>query len=133
MASYRRDRINEQMAKELCDILREVKDPRIVQNFVTVTAAEVTQDLKFAKIYFSVLTSEPDPTEVEKEVKKGLISAQGFLRSQIARRLNLRITPELYFEPDRSMQIGAHISKILGQIEGELREAERTESEGGEE
>ena len=116
MANYRRDRINEQMTKELCEILREVKDPRITENFVTVTAADVTADLKFAKIYFSVLASS-NPEETEKEVKKGLIHAQGFIRTQLAHRLNWRITPELSFFCDHSMQIGAHISKILGQIE----------------
>ena len=116
MPSYRRDRINEQMAKELCEILREVKDPRITANFVTITAADVTADLKFAKIYFSVLAGKKE-AETEKEVQTGLVNAQGFIRTQLARRLNLRITPELSFHCDHSMQIGAHISKILGQIE----------------
>ncbi|MBO4264957.1 MAG: 30S ribosome-binding factor RbfA [Clostridia bacterium] len=116
MPNYRRDRINEQMAHEMCEILREVKDPRISNNFVTVTAAEVTADLKFAKIFFSVLTKE-NADEINKEVKKGLESAKGFIRREVAHRLNLRITPELAFYPDNSMQIGAHISKMISEIE----------------
>ncbi|MEE0968436.1 MAG: 30S ribosome-binding factor RbfA [Clostridia bacterium] len=108
MANYRRGRINDEMLKEVAMILREVKDPRVQRAFVSVTAAEVTPDLKYAKIYYSFLGKD-DP----KEVAKGLKAASGFIRGQIAKRMNLRITPELSFFPDNSIKHGAHIATLL--------------------
>lgn len=113
MPNYRRGRINEEMAKELADILREIKDPRVTDNFVSVTSAEVTPDLKFAKIYFSAITGD------KAEIKKGLVSASGFMRRRLAETLNLRITPELSFVPDDSIEYGAHINSLLKKIESE--------------
>ncbi|MBQ8006005.1 MAG: 30S ribosome-binding factor RbfA [Clostridia bacterium] len=108
MANYRRGRINDEMLKEIAMILREVKDPRVANAFVSVTAAEVTPDLKYAKIYYSYLRGD-DP----KEVAKGLKTASGYIRSQIAQRMNLRITPELTFVHDNSIKHGAHIATLL--------------------
>ncbi|MBE6538250.1 MAG: 30S ribosome-binding factor RbfA [Ruminococcaceae bacterium] len=108
MANYRRDRINDEMLKEVAIVLREVKDPRVARAFVSVTAAEVTPDLKYAKIYYSFL-GESDP----KEVAKGLKTAAGFIRGQIARNMNLRITPEFTFIHDNSIKHGAHIATLL--------------------
>lgn len=108
MANYRRGRINDEMLKEIAMILREVKDPRVQNAFVSVTAAEVTPDLKYAKIYYSFLRGD-DP----KEVAKGLKNASGYIRSQIAQRMNLRITPELTFIQDNSIKHGAHIATLL--------------------
>ena len=110
MANYRRGRINDEVHKELANILREVKDPRVKDAFVSVTAVDVTPDLKYAKVYYSALRGEP------KEVAKGLKAASGFMRSQIAQRLNLRITPELSFYVDDSISHGAHIAKLLNGI-----------------
>lgn len=107
MANYRRGRINDEVHKELANILREVKDPRVKDAFVSVTAVDVTPDLKYAKVYYSALRGDP------KEVAKGLKAASGFMRSQIAQRLNLRITPELSFYVDDSISHGAHIAKLL--------------------
>lgn len=111
MANYRRGRINDEMLKEVAMILREVKDPRVQKAFVSVTAAEVTPDLKYAKIYYSFLQGD-DP----KEVAKGLKTASGYIRGQIAKRMNLRITPELTFVPDNSIKHGAHIATLLESI-----------------
>lgn len=108
MANYRRDRINDEMLKEVAMVLREVKDPRVQKAFVSVTAAEVTPDLKYAKIYYSFL-GDSDP----KEVQKGLKTAAGFIRGQIAKRMNLRITPEFTFIHDNSIKHGAHIATLL--------------------
>lgn len=105
--NYRKSRINESVAREIADILREVKDPRIQQSFITITSAQVTADLKFAKIYYSFIGGD------EKEIKKGLQSANGFVRRELATRLNLRITPELKFYFDDSPRHGAEISNIL--------------------
>ena len=107
MANYRRGRINEEMQREVAKILREVKDPRVSKAFISVTGAEVTPDLKFAKIYYSAYNAD------KKEVKAGLRAASGFIRGQISKNLNLRITPELTFVEDGSIEYGAKISKIL--------------------
>ena len=111
MATYKKDRVNEELKKEMAQIVREIKDPRVGTGLVTVTQCEVSGDLKFAKIYYSVLGGEPA------EVKKGLISARGYIRRQLAERLNLRNTPELTFIADDSMERGAKIFEILSGME----------------
>ena len=110
MANYRRGRINDEMQKELSALLREIKDPRVSGTMVSITAAQVTPDMKYATVYFSVLGGDP------KETKKGLDSAKGFIRREIAARLNLRNTPEFNFVFDDSIRYGAHISKLLEDI-----------------
>ena len=111
MASYKKSRVNEEMLREMSQIIRTIKDPRVNSGFVTVTHCEVSGDLKFAKIYFSVLNGDIS------EVKKGLVSAKGYIRREIAARLNMRNTPELTFVSGDSMKKGAKISKILNEIE----------------
>ncbi len=111
MANYRRGRINDAMKKEVALILRDIKDPRVSDSFVSVTAVDVTPDLKFAKIFYSALSGDP------KEITKGLRSSAGYIRRRIAQSLNLRITPELVFIKDTSISHGAHISSILEKIE----------------
>ena len=107
MAKYRQGRINDEFQKEVAMILRDVKDPRVSGAFISVTAAEVTPDLKFAKVYYSALMGD------KKEIRRGLQSSAGFIRGQIAKRMNLRITPEITFVEDGSIEYGAKISKIL--------------------
>ena len=107
MAKYRQGRINDEFQKEIAMILRDVKDPRVSGAFISVTGAEVTPDLKYAKVYYSALMGD------KKEVKRGLASSAGFIRGQIAKRMNLRITPEITFIEDGSIEYGARISKIL--------------------
>ena len=111
MANYRRGRINDEMQKELAMVLREVKDPRVSNAFISITAVDVTPDLKYAKIYYSAMNGD------KMEVAKGLKSSAGYIRRQIAQRLNLRMTPELSFYEDHSIAHGAHISKLLESIE----------------
>lgn len=126
MAKYRRGRINDEMCKELASALRLVKDPRVSDAFVSITGAEVTPDLKYAKIFYSALRGDP------KETAKGLKSCSGFLRREIAQRMNLRITPELAFCYDESITYGAHISKLLSQAmpeETAKEEEEETDEE----
>ena len=93
------------------DILRKVKDPRVQDAFVSVTAVDCTADLKYAKIYYSALRGD------EKELAKGLKAATGFIRRELAAGLNLRITPELTFVRDSSITYGAHISSILNTLD----------------
>lgn len=111
MANYRRGRINDEMKKELSAVLREVKDPRVSDAFISITAVEVTGDLKFAKVYYSAMMGD------KKEVARGLKSSAGYIRREIARRLNLRMTPEFTFCEDHSIEHGARISKLLNGIE----------------
>ena len=110
MPSYKINRVNEEMLREMSQIIRTVKDPRVNSGFVTITHCDVSGDLKFAKIYYSVLEGDSG------EIKKGLISAKGYIRHEIAERLNLRNTPELTFVSDDSMAQGAKISKILSEM-----------------
>ncbi|MDD6265058.1 MAG: 30S ribosome-binding factor RbfA [Clostridia bacterium] len=123
MSNYRRDRINDSMAKELTEILRSVKDPRVSSAFVSVTGVDCTPDLKYAKVFYSSIGGKDD----EKGVQKGLDSAAGYVRKQLAIRLDLRNTPELRFVRDRSMEHGAHIMGILKKVENELREIDEKE------
>ena len=126
MAKYRRNRINEEMQKELMSILRRVKDPRVQDAFISVTAVDCTADLKYAKIYYSALQGDP------KEVAKGLKTAAGFIRRELAHTLNLRITPELTFLSDSSITYGAHIASILNHLEiSEPEEEEESEETDG--
>lgn len=136
MAKYRRDRINEEMTHEVSDIVRNIKDPRVSKHLVSVMRCEVTPDLKYCKIFYSVLGASREGDGFDaKELRKGLISASGFIRGQIAQRLNLRITPELQFVYDDSIAYGAKISSILHSpsVKDDLRRfEERAEREAAE-
>lgn len=107
MASNRIGRINEEVQRELAALIPTVKDPRVT-GMISVTAVDVTPDLKFAKVYISVLDQEDNG-----QVLKGLKSAAGYLRRELGRALNLRHTPELTFFQDDSMSKGAHILEML--------------------
>ncbi len=107
MASNRIGRINEEIQRELSTLIRSVKDPRVT-GMISVTAVDTTPDLKFAKIYISVL-DKSDCTQV----LKGLKSASGWLRRELGHSLNLRYTPELTFVQDDSIDQGAHILDLL--------------------
>ena len=107
MASNRIGRINEEIQRELSALIRTVKDPR-VHGRVSLTAVATTADLRYAKIYVSVL----DKRDV-KEVVKGLKSAAGYLRRELGAALKLRYTPELLFVEDDSIGKGAHILSLL--------------------
>ena len=111
MASNRIGRINEEIQRELSVLLRTVKDPR-VQGMVSITNVDTTPDLRFAKVYVSVLDKQDG-----KEVIKGLKSAGGYLRRELGRALSLRHTPELIFQEDLSIDKGTHILKLLHDIE----------------
>ena len=121
MPKYKRQRVNDSVMQEISLIVREVKDPRV--GMITVTGAEVSGDLKYAKIFFSAFNGDV------KETMKGLKSASGFIRSQLARRLNLRATPELTFVHDNSVSHGAEIAAILSTLD--IPDDEETESEDG--
>ncbi len=131
MAKYRRQRINDSVAQETSLILRDVKDPRVSDALITVTGADVSADLKYAKIFFSLYGGDM------KETEEGLRCAAGFIRGQLARRLNLRITPQLTFVYDASVGHGAQIASILRTLDTaqepsaeEEKTAEETDDDG---
>ncbi len=116
MARYRQGRINGEITREMTSIIRDVKDPRVSDAMICITGADCSADLKFCKIYYSTLLTGDDA----KEVARGLRSASGFIRGQLAKRLNMRNTPELTFVLDTSVEQGAHIAGILNKISEEL-------------
>ena len=112
MASNRKGRINEELQRELSSLIRTLKDPRVQQSMVSVTKVETTGDLRYAKVYISVLDKDKS-----KETLKGLKSAGGFLRREIGSRLQLRYTPELIFEEDDSIAYGAKMFSLLRSLD----------------
>ena len=120
MAKYRRGRINDAVAKELAIALGEVREPKVVNNFVSITRAEVAPDLKYATVYFSCMGDFD-------EAREGLKKCAGMLRHHLAVTLNLRITPELNFNKDGSIEHGAKIARILEEIKTDSKPESETE------
>lgn len=112
--SIKNTRINGEVQKELSMILREeMKDPRI-HSMTSVMAVEVTPDLKFAKVYISVLGDD----DKKNETMEGLRSATSYIRGQLAKRMNLRNTPQLTFILDTSIEYGVTMSKKIEDLNG---------------
>ena len=109
MGKYRRGRINDAVKEELAIALGDVREPKVADNFVSITRAEVAPDLKYATVYFSCIGDA-------KEAAFGLKKCTGMLRHHLAVTLNLRITPELNFVKDGSIEHGARIAKLLDKI-----------------
>ena len=113
MANYHIDRINDDIRRVLSERLREVKDPRVQQGaMLTVTHTETTNDLRWCKVYISVL-GEYD----EREMRRGLKSVSGWLRHELGTALDLRYTPELNFIMDDSIAHGAYINKLINDLD----------------
>ena len=125
MASNRIGRINEEVQRELSELIRSLKDPR-VQTMLSITRVDTTSDLRYAKVYVSVLEEAR-----EKEAMKGLKSAGGWLRRELGQRLQLRYTPELVFTLDDSLKYGAHMFDLLEKLERQeaAREADSIKQE----
>ena len=105
------NRIDEEFKKELSIIIdRNLKNPNIT-GMISVTKVKVSKDLHFAKVYVSLLNSKS-----KKNTLEGLKNSSGFIRSELARRINLRYTPELVFELDESLEYGDRIENILKEI-----------------
>ena len=111
--SSKNTRINGEVQRELSEIIRgEIKDPRVTKAMVSVVSVEVTPDLKYCKAYISVLGS-PEAAEAAVE---GLERAVGYIRRELAHRINLRNTPEIRFVLDQSIEHGIHMSKLIEQV-----------------
>ena len=124
--SIKNTRINGEVQKELSTIIRnEIKDPRI-HPMTSVLAVEVAPDLKTCKAYISVLGEK----EAKEATIKGLKSAEGYIRRQLARNLNLRNTPEIRFILDESIEYGVNMSKLIDDVtkkDNSHRQAEEQE------
>ena len=112
MASNRIGRINEDIQRELCNLLRSMKDPRVHETMISITRVQTTPDLRYSKIYVSFLDEG-----CAKQAMQGLKSASGYLRRELGARLQLRYTPELCWEQDHSLTEGAHILDLLSKLD----------------
>lgn len=112
MSSNKLARTNDDIQRVIAAKLREIKDPRIQQGMISVTRVETTGDLRYSKIWLSVMGLEN-----EKEFRRGLKSASGWLRRELGGSLNLRYTPELVFELDHSIEYGAHINEVINSLD----------------
>lgn len=118
--SIKNTRINGEVLKELSLIIREeIKDPRI-HMMTSVTTVEVAPDLKTCKAYISVLGDDKEKSDTI----AGLRSAEGYIRRLLAKRLNLRNTPEIQFRLDESIEYGIHMSKVIREVNQEISESE---------
>lgn len=124
--SIKNTRVNGEVQRELAEIIRAgIKDPR-VSPLTSVVAVEVAPDLANAKVYISVLGNE----EVQMNTIKGLKSAEGYIRNQLAKNINLRHTPQLHFILDQSIEYGVNMSKLIREVNEGL---DKTSSEEAEE
>ncbi len=121
--SIKNTRINAEVQKELSNILREgIKDPRVAP-MTSVVAVEVAPDLKTCKAYISVLGDE----KAQGDTIKGLQSAEGYIRRELARRLNMRNTPEVKFVLDQSIAYGVAMSKKIDEVVRDIKDEEEGE------
>lgn len=112
MSSNKLARTNDDIQFVLSKLIREIKDPRVQQGMISVTRVETTGDLRYSKVWLSVMGMRD-----EKEFKRGLKSAAGWLRRELGNSMNLRYTPELVFEIDHSIEYGAHISDVINSLD----------------
>lgn len=114
--SVRQERIQEQLVQELSEMIRrDLRDPRI--GFLTLTGAEITRDLRHAKVFVSIYGTE----EEQKQTIKALNSASGILRGEFARRVHLRLAPDIEFRLDEGIARGQRIFELLHSVEGDLK------------
>ena len=124
MPSNKLARTNDDIQFVISKLLREVKDPRVQQGMISVTRVETTGDLRYSKIWLSVLGMKD-----EKEFRRGLRSASGYLRRELGNSMKLRYTPELIFEIDHSIESGAHINEVINSLEIDHSEDEEHEDQ----
>jgi len=111
MASNRIGRINEEIQKELSNLIRNLKDPRVQDTMISLTHVETTPDLRYAKVYASFLQEDRAA-----DAMKGLKSASGYLRRELGQKLKLRYTPELVWELDDSITYGAKMLELINNL-----------------
>lgn len=112
MSTRRMARVNDLIRTEISELLiREIRDPRL-GGLVSVTEVVTSPDLRYAKVYVSVMGSEDEKRQVE----EGLASATGFLRRCLGERLSLRYIPELNFRRDESIERGSHLLELINEV-----------------
>lgn len=122
--SIKNTRINAEVQKELSNIIRgEIKDPRI-HPMTSVVAVEVAPDLKYCKAYISVLGDE----EAQKNTILGLKSASAFIRTKLAKSVNLRNTPQITFVLDQSIAYGVHMTRLIDEVAAQDKDGENDEN-----
>lgn len=130
--SIKNTRINMEVQRELSEIIRtEIKDPRVAGAMISIVSVEVTPDLKYCKAFISVLGS----SEAAAEAMIGLKNAVGYIRRELAHRINLRNTPEITFVLDQSIEYGVNMSRLIDEVTKDLKtpEEETSEEEASEE
>jgi len=127
MSQQRISMINEEIRKEISSKIRTLKDPRVQNAMISVTSVETSGDLRYAKVFISVLEKEKT-----KDVLKGLKSAGGFLRREVGSRLQLRCTPELTFVEDESFTRGMRMYDLLSSLKTSTSEQETETDEASE-
>ncbi len=125
MPGYKIGRITEDIKRELTAILREVKDPRVKECFLSIVRVEVTNDLSYCTVYVSTM----EGIKATKRAVLGLRSAAGYIRRELGARLSLRHVPELLFKATDSIEYGAAISQKLRELQREAPEQEKSEDE----
>ncbi len=117
---YRQGRLGEEIRRIISDmLLRELKDPRLSENMVSLSGVDVTADGSYATCYVTVLAMGKDEEakkQAEADVLAGLQSAKGIMKKEIGRQIKLRHMPELIFKIDNSMEYGRHISEVIKEL-----------------
>jgi ribosome-binding factor A len=110
--SNRPERVGQEIQVAIASLLTrgELKDPRI--GYITITGVKVSQDLKVARVYYSMMGTE----EERKETQKGLDAAKGFIRREVTEAVNLRVSPEIFFTFDESLERGDRIERLLREV-----------------
>ena len=132
MPGHSKDRIAEDIKREIIATLKDIKDPRVTDELLTVVRVTVSGDLSYAKVYISDLKG----MENAKEAAKALNGAAGFIRREVANNMRLRIVPELHFKQDNSLEeaaaIGRRIDEVIAEDERKARERMKNEPEQAE-
>ena len=126
MASNRIGRINEEIQRELAELIRNLKDPRVQGVFLSIVRVEVTNDFSYCKVYISAM----EGLERAKEAVRGLDSAAGYMRTELGHRLSLRHVPKLLFTATDSIEYSAEISRKLLELKSEVPAAAGGTDEG---
>ena len=117
--SIKNTRVNMEVQRELSEIIRtEIKDPRVSAAMLSIVSVEVTPDLRHCKAYISALGSD----DAAQEALAGLKSAVGYIRRELARRINLRNTPEVSFVMDQSIEYGVNMSRLIDEVTKDLKD-----------
>ncbi len=122
--SQKINRVNEELKRELSNIINYKLKNSKVTGLISITKVKTTPDLRYSRVYISVINCKN-----KKETLLGLKQSSGFIRSEIAKQLNMRITPEFIFEFDESLEYGAKIDAILNDIMKDIKPEERKDNE----